>query len=175
MPAREPKTWKEDSTLAAKLVVQDFVKTLKGLGVVGQQDPFYLDVEVLDKLDAPLCRHMEHPEWLVNNPPLVKDYMQVMAASGLTEDQRHEKVKALVKGQLDAECQKAIHTIPGTYEPIVKAGQQADKIFFFGGSSMSVLDKLVASNLGPKIDFAGQGVSFPDPIFPETSCVAVTY
>lgn len=175
MPAREPKTWKEDSTLAAKLVVQDFVKTLRGLGVVGQQDPFYLDVEVLDKLDAPLCRHMEHPEWLVNNPPLVKDYMKVMAVPGLSEDQIHQKVKALVTEKLDSDYQKAIHNIPSNYEPIVKAGQKAEKIFFFGGSSMTILDRLVAAGLGPKIDFTGQGVSFPRPIFPETSIAAIVY
>lgn len=161
MPAREPKTWKEDSTLAAKLVVQDFVKTLRGLGVVGQQEQFYLDVDVLDKLDAPLCRHMEHPEWLVNNPGLVKEYMKVMAESELSEDQRHQKVKTLVTKELDAKVQTAIRHIPSTYAPIVNAGKQAEKIFFFGGSSMTVLDKLVSSGLGPKIDFAGQGVSSP--------------
>lgn len=175
MPPRDPKDWKDDSVLAAKLVVQDFVKTLRGLGVVGQQDPFYLDVNVLNKLDAPLCGRMEHPEWLVNNPPLVKAYKEVMADPGLSEDQRRQKVKALVSEKLDTNCQKAIRKIPDDYDPIVKAGKQAEKIFFFGGSSMTILDKLVSAGLGPKIDFAGQGVSLPHPTISGTSCVAAIY
>jgi hypothetical protein len=170
----DPKDW-AGSLLAAKLYAQDYLKVLMEHELLENDDRFYLDQGGLPGLTAPLEARAEHPGHLVNNPALV-EYYQLQMNSVRSDEERRANMRNYMKKMLDPSCEKKIDTstINGKdrYSTIIRKGKQAQKIFFFGGSSMTLLKQLISSGLKDKIEFVGQGVSTTPSTFPGISYFA---
>lgn len=154
----DPEELKKASITAGKLSAQAVRKLLIKSGLLGKGDKIHLDEGALDVLEAPLCHHMEHPDWLVDHPNLVKKYRRIIRISPHSKKARYDRMIAAMESVLNETHQNSI--LKDGYDKTIEAGKEAKRIFFFGGASMTLLERLVCVELlGSKIEFVGQGVS----------------
>ncbi|POS73456.1 hypothetical protein DHEL01_v208148 [Diaporthe helianthi] len=161
VPSKDPEDL-EGSLVAGKYYAQDYLKVLQEHGFLSPDDKVYLDVGGLPHLTAPLEARAEHPGHLVNHPDLVKFY-QLQKDTVPSEAQRRENIRDHMQKNLEKNYETRLDdtTISSTgkdrYKKIIDAGKKANKIFFFGGSSMTLLKALISAGLEKKIEFVGQG------------------
>lgn len=179
VPSVDPLGWTEDSVMTGMLVVQDFIKGLNERQLLENDDKFYLDVDGLPEIDAPLERRMEHPAFLVNYENLVPGYQKVMSSSTANEAKKRKDMRDLMEKELEVKYKNMMDKTtlkgPNRYRLIIDMAKKAKRIIMFGGSSMTLLSRLMSEDCAHKIDFVGQGVSFPRPTFPITSYVAAVH
>lgn len=160
----------EASTTAAMLTGHTLFKLYRQAELLNKDEKIFLDKGALRKLESPLAHHMEHPNWLVDHPRVVRAYQRTMAAKiPHSNEWRYKEMMTAMNSELESNTGAKERIIAkATYQDTIDAGKNAKRIIFFGGASMTMLASLARQDgFASKTEFAGQGVSLSCPSFQE--------